>query len=116
MANNGWECDKGDCAGFPAYALRTDRLATTFEVCGRHVTWAIKFLMGVHGRKVEPFVISTIAFRREAGEAVPTVKAELLNEAAERIQNRVTVQTCSAEDAKSRAIDLLREMGKETRA
>ncbi|MEU6355684.1 hypothetical protein ABZ896_41270 [Streptomyces sp. NPDC047072] len=72
--------------------------------------------MDIHGRKVEPFVISKIAFRREAGEAVPVIKAELLSEAAERVQNTVTVQTSCGDDAKGRAIELLRDMGKEVRS
>lgn len=116
MANNDWECDKGDCKRFPTYALRTDRLSTTFEVCGVHVMWAIKFFMEMHGRKVEPFVISKIAFQREASEAVPAIKAELLDEAADRIRDEITVQTRSEEYGKRRAIELLREMGREARS
>lgn len=116
MANNGWECDKGDCTRFPTYALRTDRLTSTLEVCSFHVTWAIKFFMEIHGRKVEPFVISKIAFRREVSAAVPAIKAELLNEAADRIQATVTVQNRSEEHGRGRAIELLREMGKESRS
>ncbi|MDQ0772916.1 hypothetical protein QF026_001382 [Streptomyces aurantiacus] len=116
MANNDRACGKGDCKRSPTHALRTDRLSTTFEVCGIHVMWAIKFFMKMHGRKVEPFVISEIAFRREASEAVPAIKAELLDEAADRIQDEITVQTGSEEYGKSRAIALLREMGKEARS
>ncbi|MEV1083465.1 hypothetical protein AB0I98_35495 [Streptomyces sp. NPDC050211] len=100
----------------PTYALRTDRLTTTFEVCSIHVTWAIKFFMEIHGRKVEPFVISKIAFRREASQAVPAIKAELLDEAADRIQDEITIQTRSEEHGKRRAIELLREMGKQARS
>lgn len=110
------ECDKQDCKRIPTYALRTDRLSTTFEVCGVHVMWAIKFFMEMHGRMVEPFVISKIAFKREASEAVPAIKAELLDEAADRIQDETTVQTRSEEHGKNRAIELLHEMGKEARS
>ncbi|BCL28522.1 hypothetical protein ACFFS2_30710 [Streptomyces aurantiacus] len=114
MTDNDRVCDKGDCTRLSTYALRTDRLSTTFEVCGGHVIWAIKFFMKMHGRKVEPFVISEIAFRREASEAVPAIKAELLDEAADRIQGEITVQTRS--EGKSRAVALLREMGHEARS
>ncbi|WP_416968227.1 hypothetical protein [Streptomyces sp. 4F14] len=111
MTDN-FECWESDCTATPTHALRTDRLWTVLEVCDDHIGRAVTFFMKVHGRKVEPFVVAPIAFGAEAGISVPVIKADLLDEAARRIQAEADVE----EPGKTRVIEVLREMRKEPRS
>ncbi|HEY8985538.1 MAG TPA: hypothetical protein VIU15_38955 [Streptomyces sp.] len=111
-----YECIKTGCTAPPTHVLRTDRLTTVLEMCDDHIGWAVKFFMIMHHRKVEPFAVALIASRQEVRTAVPVIKADLLHEAAERIETRVTVRNRSEENTRARVIDVVREMAGEATA
>jgi len=111
-----YECIKTGCTAPPTHVLRTDRLMSVLETCQDHIGWMVEFFMNVHARKVEPFAVAPIAFREEARTAVPVIKADLLREAAERIESCLPVNNQSEQHVRSRAAVLLREMAGEVTA